>query len=234
MYFDPYHVLGVTPDASDEEVKKAYRVLIRKYHPDENVDNPNKKETEEKFQEVQLAYDEIMKIRASGSSGSASYTSYRSGSYQRTQGNGNPYGFDPNEFFRQFYDAAYDRTSYNSSGPGEPVEFQAAVNFINNRHYQDALNVLNRMGPEYRNAQWYYLRAVSNRGLSNYVNALEDARTASSLEPNNMQYRSFMQQLENGGSFYDTRSQDFGRDELMNGTYFCSPMPFCILPFCCC
>ena len=234
MYFDPYRVLGVSSDASDEEVKKAYRVLIRKYHPDENVDNPNKEEAEKKFQEVQLAYDEIMKIRAGTSSGSASYTSYRSGSYQRTQGNGNPYGFDPNEFFRQFYDGAYDRYQQNASQTGRPIEFQAAVNYINNRRYQEALNVLNRMEPEYRDAEWYYLRAVSNRGLGNYVNALEDARTAASLEPNNMQYRSFKQQLENGGSFYESRAQDFGRSDLMDGTYFCSPMPFCLLPFCCC
>ena len=58
---DPYQVLGVTRGASDEEIKKAYRSLSRKYHPDANVNNPNKDAAEEKFKQVQQAYDQIMK-----------------------------------------------------------------------------------------------------------------------------------------------------------------------------
>ena len=57
---DPYQVLGVSRDASDEEIKKAYRALSRKYHPDANVNNPNKEQAEEKFKEIQQAYQRIM------------------------------------------------------------------------------------------------------------------------------------------------------------------------------
>ena len=57
---DPYKVLGVSYNASEEEIKKAYRNLSRKYHPDANVGNPNQKEYEEKFKEVQQAYNMIM------------------------------------------------------------------------------------------------------------------------------------------------------------------------------
>ena len=46
---DPYKVLGVSRDASDDEVKKAYRTLSRKYHPDANINNPNKDQAEEMF-----------------------------------------------------------------------------------------------------------------------------------------------------------------------------------------
>ena len=50
---DPYSILGISRDASDEEVKKAYRKMSRKYHPDANIDNPNKEQAEEKFKQVQ-------------------------------------------------------------------------------------------------------------------------------------------------------------------------------------
>ena len=65
---DPYQVLGISPGASDDEIKKAYRALSRKYHPDANINNPNKAQAEEKFKEVQQAYDQIMKEKQSGGS----------------------------------------------------------------------------------------------------------------------------------------------------------------------
>ena len=61
---DPYKVLGVSRDASDEEVKKAYRRLSRKYHPDANINNPNKDKAEEMFKLVQEAYKQIMDERS--------------------------------------------------------------------------------------------------------------------------------------------------------------------------
>ena len=66
---DPYQVLGISRSASDEEIKKAYRTLSRKYHPDANVNNPNKEQAEERFKQVQQAYDQIMKERQQGTSG---------------------------------------------------------------------------------------------------------------------------------------------------------------------
>ena len=58
---DPYQVLGVSRSASEDEIKKAYRALSRKYHPDANINNPNKEAAEEKFKEIQQAYQQIMK-----------------------------------------------------------------------------------------------------------------------------------------------------------------------------
>ena len=60
---DPYQVLGVSRDASDSEIKKAYRTLSRKYHPDANINNPHKEEAEEKFKELQQAYQQIINER---------------------------------------------------------------------------------------------------------------------------------------------------------------------------
>ena len=79
---DPYSVLGVNRGASDEEIKKAYRTLSRKYHPDANVNNPNKAQAEERFKDIQAAYNQIMDERQNGSySYSSSYNNNQSYSY---------------------------------------------------------------------------------------------------------------------------------------------------------
>ena len=69
---DPYSVLGVSQNASDDEVKKAYRELARKYHPDNYQNNPLADLAEEKMKEINEAYDTITKQRAGGYSGSFS------------------------------------------------------------------------------------------------------------------------------------------------------------------
>ena len=80
MYQDPYEVLGVSPDASDEEIKKAYRELAKKYHPDNYVNNPLSDLAAEKMKEINEAYDLITNERKNGYGGSYSSSS-TSGSY---------------------------------------------------------------------------------------------------------------------------------------------------------
>lgn len=63
---DPYKVLGISPDATDEQVKAAYRELARKYHPDQYDGNPLSDLAQEKMQEINEAYDEIVRSRKSG------------------------------------------------------------------------------------------------------------------------------------------------------------------------
>lgn len=77
---DPYSILGVSPQASDEEVKKAYRNLSKKYHPDHNTDSVMEEIAQQKMAEINAAYDEIMNMRRSsfnqGSRGGYAYSSY--------------------------------------------------------------------------------------------------------------------------------------------------------------
>ena len=77
---DPYKVLGVSPNASDEEIKKAYRALVKQYHPDNYADNPLANLAAEKMKAINEAYDEIQKMRAGGSGQTGSGTHSQSGS----------------------------------------------------------------------------------------------------------------------------------------------------------
>ncbi|MBR6337292.1 MAG: DnaJ domain-containing protein [Ruminococcus sp.] len=63
---DPYQILGITPNASEDEIKKAYKEAVKKYHPDRYQDNPLSEVAEEKMAEINEAYDEIMNMRRSG------------------------------------------------------------------------------------------------------------------------------------------------------------------------
>ncbi len=171
MTKNPYDVLGVSPSASDDEIKKAYRELTRKYHPDANVDNPLADLAEEKFKEVQEAYDTIMHERASGSSGGYSYGGSSSGS-----------------------SGSYSYGGSSSQGGAPDPRLQAAVNYINSRRFREALNTLDQV-PD-RSALWYYLSGCANAGLGNNVLARDHAAQAVNMEPSNPQYRQLLNQLD--------------------------------------
>ncbi len=82
---DPYKILGVSRSASDDEIKKAYRDLARKYHPDAYIDNPLADLAQEKMKQINEAYDQIQRERSGGGSsagGNSGYSGYSSaGSY---------------------------------------------------------------------------------------------------------------------------------------------------------
>lgn len=224
----PYDVLGVSPDATDDEVKKAYRTLSRKYHPDANINNPNKAAAEEKFKEVQQAYEQIMKERedqrngrSSGSYGSSDSYGYGSSGYGNTGGS----GYSGSSYGGSGYGSSSGYGNYGSRGGGyggygsaggnpeyttDDPKLQAAYRYINSGYYNEALNVLNSMGYEERTAAWYFYSAMANSGARNQSTALEHARTAVEMEPDNAQFRSLYQQLQNQGQWYQQRGRQYG------------------------
>lgn len=213
---NPYEVLGVSPGATDEEIKKAYRKLSRQYHPDSNVNNQHPEVAEERFKAVQQAYNQIMKEKQQGYAGG-----YQNGSSQNrsTYGYGGQ-GYGSSGYGGQSYGSnGYGGQGYGQSGYGygqqgsqqgysaqDSAEMRAAANYINSGYFNEALNVLNRMPPDQRTARWYYFAAAANQGSGNNVKAMEYARRAVEMEPSNMEYRQFLQNLEFGGIWY----QDMG------------------------
>lgn len=168
MSASPYDILGIPSTATDDEVKKAYRRLAKKYHPDIH---PDPAFAEKKMAEINAAYDEILSIRQG-----------------KTAGTG--YG-------------GYGNTSRQGSTP----ELTAVRNYLHYRRFQEAFNVLNRITD--RNGEWYFLSAYAHAGIGNRSQALEFARKAVELDPNNIEYQQFLQRLQMSGMAYESYGRGF-------------------------
>ena len=192
MVADPYKVLGVAPSASEEEIKKAYRELSKKYHPDLN---PGDENAARKMSEINAAYDQIQKgggqqAYSSAGQGSAGYNGFGGyGGYGTYGDYGGWGGYSYQSSQRQQY---------------ERSEYTAAVNYIRNGMDREAINCLNGVPAMERDAKWYYLHAGANMYLGNKVAAMESARRACEIEPENEEYQRLLQQLQSGGNFYDS------------------------------
>jgi molecular chaperone DnaJ len=194
---NPYEVLGVSKTASDEEIKKAYRTLSRKYHPDANVNSPHAKEYEEKFKQVQQAYQQIMDER-----------------------------HNPNGAFSGFH-------AESSNQDEDSVHLQAAVNFIQNYRFAEAIRVLNDI--QNRNAQWYYVSAVANSGAGNQDIALQHAKTAAQMDPSKPEYQRLVQQLSGGFSYQQMQQTYAPSFEMDSCVKCCAYNILCnLLCNCCC
>ena len=186
MMDDPYKVLGVEPGASDEEIKKAYRRLAKKYHPDLN---PGDEVAARKMKEVNAAYERIKNPEKyqSSQSGNAGYGGYNQ--------------YDP------FGWGSYGGYQQRTTQSGDQYQ-RAAEQYIRFGQYQQAINALSNSTE--KNARWYYLSAVAHYGMGNQVTALEHIRRAVSMEPDNQEYLNLLNRIEYGGSNYRQQAGNFG------------------------
>ncbi len=171
---DPYSVLGVSPDASDEEVKKAYRELARKYHPDNYQDNPLADLAEEKMKAVNEAYDQITRQRSSG--GGYAYQSAPSGgqSAQRAQG-----GYT-----------------------GQNADFFQKVRYVIQAGNLEAAERLLTQEAPVKNAEWYFLMGAVCYRRGWLDEARQHYQMATQMEPSNLEYRQAYAMMDQGGYAY--------------------------------
>lgn len=181
---DPYKILGVPEDASDEEIKKAYRELARKYHPDNYHDNPLEDLAQEKMKEINAAYEQITKERASG---------------RRTGGAGGAYGGGSYGY------GGYQ--SYGGYGSSQSSVLQQARIAINTGNISRAEALLANYSDH--NAEWNFLKGVVCYRRGWMDEALRYYRIAVQMDPGNAEYRQALDYMEGtddtayrpGGSF---------------------------------
>ena len=176
---DPYKVLGISPDASDEEIKQAYRRLAKKYHPDRN---PGDTEAAKKMQEINAAYEQIKNPESYNRSQQQSYGGY---SYD-------PFGAWQQESRQQDQEQRLK---------------MAARQYILYGRYREALNILSNATQ--KDAQWYYLSAVANDRVGNQLTAIEHIRRAISMDPDNPLYMQTLEEIQNGGTMYRQQAGNF-------------------------
>lgn len=207
---DPYQVLGVSPSATDEQIKSAYRELARKYHPDNYVNNPLADLAQEKMKEINEAYDQIQRQRKQQQQ---SYSGQASAN-------------------RGYSNAGYSRQSYSGQGRSQFADIRQ---LLNSNRLSEAEELLEGIPQQRRDAEWYYLRGRVfyvhgwlDQAYSYYTRAVQ-------MNPGNAEYQTALNQLmwqrNTGrplGGYGDYRNVQSGG---MSGCDMCSGL---ICADCCC
>ena len=199
---DPYKVLNIAPTASDDEVKRAYRDLARKYHPDNYHDNPLADLAQEKMKEINEAYEQIQRQRKNGAS-------FSSG--PRRDGGGYGYG---------------DGGAYGAGGGGSELhQIRLAISRGDISQAERLLNACSDRG-----AEWNFLMGVicSRRGWMD--EAKRYLETACRMDPYNEEYRSALSAF-GGGRYHPEGYRGFGTMTYGNSACMrlCAAWSCCVL-----
>lgn len=201
---NPYKVLGIREDATQEEVRTAYLALVKKYHPDKYVDSDLKDLANEKLVEINAAYEALSK-KTSARSSSASYSGGARAGSDAYSGSGGPY-----------------------SGPSAQ-DFARARLYINQNNLLAARSILDAISV--RNAEWYYLYGVVHLRQGWYDKAHDFFSRAYEQEPGNAEYRTAYESVRRTGSPYARGSYRTGYGRGISGCDVCTGL---LCADCCC
>lgn len=226
---NPYDILGVNPNVTDDELKKAYRKLVQQYHPDTHSD---KEFATQKMQEINQAYDKIREQRKNGGSSNYSNSSNRSNSSNSRSSNGSSNsssnGDDGSSYSGSW---SYTRTgntrsqSYRWSGSRDNansnVDYSTIRAKIKAGDLNDADQLLDKIPHEQRKAEWYFLKGQ----IAYYKGWLNDAQIyynkAYDLEPDNAQYKDARDKLNNFSGKANSYKNKFNRMNCIEDAGYC-------------
>lgn len=174
---DPYQILGVSPNATDEQIKSAYRELARKYHPDNYANNPLADLAQEKMKQINEAYDAIQRQRKQQTSAS--------GGYQRGSAS---YGRGPGSSYSG--GGGYGQSGYQASS-----EFADIRNLIQSKRISEAEELLEGVPQTQRTAEWSFLRGNVFYTRGWLEEAYQCFLRATQLAPGNQEYQSALNQV---------------------------------------
>lgn len=177
---DPYAFLGVDRNATDEQIKDAYRALARKYQDDGYAAGPLKDVAAQKMRELDEAYDAIMNER---------------------RGQGNASGKSQYRGYTNYGNASYDAYSYGGS------QFSDIRAKINAGRIDDAETILDGIPPAQRSAEWYFLKGQIQQRRGWFDEAYKNYSSACQMDPGNREYAAAFNALNQSarGGYRETR-----------------------------
>lgn len=209
---NPYDVLGVRQGASQDEIKAAYKTLVKKYHPDQYANNPLSDLAQEKIKEINAAYDQLSKNKGSSYSGQS----------QSSQS-------------QQTYRGSQNQQSQNQQSQQQQQRNQTTTEYADIRSTieQNNINLADQMLDRImnRNAEWNYLKGITSLKKGWYDQAFRYITVATSLEPYNMEYRNTLQGLQSRTNSYNQQGNFRGYNA---GGSFCSICNGLLCADCCC
>jgi len=242
MVNDPHSVLGVSPGADKDEIKKAYRKKAKEYHPDFHQNDPD---ATRKMNEINEAYDMLMNpekyTRRQQGTADYSKTDYNTSYGYSTESRGSYstgntedfWGFDFEDIF------GFGTRSKPIHEPvkktGDSILVCKAIEQICMEFYREAIVTLSRVGGYQRDARWHYLNAIANYGAGNRIKALEEIEEALKADPGNQEYIQVYNSMKRTSNTYRKTSREY-RDMAEGLERHCTNLCtlYCMCSFCRC
>ncbi len=210
---DPYKILGVSQNATDEEIQNAYRELAKKYHPDNYADSPLADVANQKMQELNDAFDRVMnERRLSGISSAEKQPQPTVGGQAEQVG-------EPSANFSR-----------------ETNGFEDIRRLIQTNRLVEAEELLDGIPQNGRDAEWYFLKGSVYFSRGWLDDALNHFNTACRLNPNNPEYRAALNRMmwQRQGHMGGNPNQPYRVPQHTGGCSACDVCQGLICADCCC